>query len=66
MDRFAAATMVTATAFETLKLDAHGMRPVRFLDGCVLFRDVMSYSDASGMVCVRVKVSQNSESDAST
>ena len=40
-----------------IKLDAHGMRPVGFLGACVWFRDVMSFSDASGMVCVRVKVS---------
>jgi len=29
------------------------------------FRDVKSFSDASGMVYVRVEVSQSSESDAS-
>jgi len=28
--------------------------PVRFLSVCVWFRDVTSFSDASGMVCVRV------------
>jgi len=31
------------------------MRPVRFLDACVWFRDVTSFSDASGMVCIRVE-----------
>ena len=41
------------------------MRPVRFSGACVGFRDVTSFSDASGMVCVRVKVSQSSESDTS-
>jgi len=30
----------------------HG--PVRFSGACVWFRDVTSFSDASGMVCVRV------------
>jgi len=37
-----------------VKLDAHGMRPMRFLSACVWFHDVTSFSDASGMVCVRV------------
>jgi len=37
-----------------LKLDVHSMRPLRFLSACVWFRDVTSFSDASGMVCVRV------------
>jgi len=37
-----------------VKLYAHGMRPVRFLSACVWFRDVTSFSDASGMVCVWV------------
>jgi len=41
------------------------MRFVRFLGACVCFCDVTSFSDASGMVCVRVKVSQTSESEAS-
>ena len=41
------------------------MRPVRFLGACVWFRDVTSFFDASGMVYVRVKVSQSSESKAS-
>jgi len=40
---------------EGIKLDAHGMRPMRFLSACVWFRDVTSFSDASGMVCIRVK-----------
>jgi len=40
----------------SIKLNEHGMRPVRFLGACVWFRDVTSFSDASGMVCVRVKV----------
>ena len=39
----------------TLKLYAHGMRPVRFLSACVWFRDITSFSGASGMVCVRVE-----------
>jgi len=39
----------------TLKLYAHVMRPVRFLVACVWFRDVTSFSDASGMVCVRIE-----------
>ena len=39
----------------TLKLCAHGMLPMRFLSACVWFRDVTSFSDASGMVCVRVE-----------
>jgi len=36
------------------KLDAHGMRPMRFLSACGWFRDVTSFFDASGMVCGRV------------
>jgi len=28
---------------DKLKLDAHGMRPVRFLGACVCFRDVTSF-----------------------
>jgi len=32
-----------------IKLYAHGMRPVRFFGACVWFRDVTSFSDASGM-----------------
>jgi len=39
----------------TLKLYAHSMRPVRFLSVCVWFRDVTSFFDASGIVCVRVE-----------
>jgi len=31
------------------------MRPVRFLSACVWFRDVTSFSDAPGMVCVRAE-----------
>jgi len=31
------------------------MRPVRFWGACVWFCDVTSFSDASGMVCVRVE-----------
>jgi len=42
------------------------MRPVRLLGAAVSFRDVASFSDASGMVCVRVEVSQSSEPDVST
>jgi len=37
-----------------VKLDEHGMGPMGFLSACVWFRDVTSFSDASGMVCVRV------------
>jgi len=37
-----------------VKLDAHGMRPMCFLSACIWFRDVTSFSDVSGMVCVRV------------
>jgi len=36
-----------------LKLDAHGRRPMRFLSACVWFRDVTSFSDASGVVCIQ-------------
>jgi len=39
----------------SLKLYAHGLCPLRFLGACVWFRDVTSFSDASGMVCVRVE-----------
>jgi len=39
---------------DLLKLDAHGVRTVRFLSACVWFRNVTSFSDASGMVYVRV------------
>jgi len=49
-----------------LKLYAHGMRPVHLLGACVWFRDITSFSDASGIVCVQVEVSQSCESDAST
>jgi len=49
----------------SIKLDAHSMRPVHFLSACVWFCDIMFFSDASGMVCVRAKVSESSESDAS-
>ena len=41
--------------FATAKLYAHGMRPLRFSGACVLFRDVTSFFDASGKVCVRVE-----------
>jgi len=37
-----------------ITLYPHGMRPVRFLSASVWFRDVMSFSDVSGVVCVRV------------
>jgi len=37
-----------------VKLYAHGILPVRFLSACVWFRDVTSFSDASGIVSVRV------------
>jgi len=49
----------TCTVFclTTLKLYAHGMCPVRFLGAWVWFRDVTSFSDVSGLVCVRVEVS---------
>jgi len=40
---------------QSIKLDAHGMRPKRFLSACAWFRDVTSFSDVSGMVCVRVE-----------
>jgi len=40
---------------QLLKLYAHGMRLVRCLGACVWFCDVTSFSDASGMVCVRVE-----------
>jgi len=38
-----------------VKLDSHDMRPLRFLSARVWFRDVKFFSDASGMVCVRVR-----------
>jgi len=38
----------------SIKLYAHGMRPLRFLGACVWFHDVTSFSNASGMVCIRV------------
>jgi len=45
---------VEAVGHQWLKLDAHAMCPVRFFSACVWFRDVTSFSDAPGMVCVRV------------
>jgi len=48
----------------TLKLYAHGMRPMRFLSECVWFRDVTSFSDSSGMVCVRELTHQTQCSDS--
>ena len=38
-----------------LKVNAHGMRPVRFLSACVWLRDATSFSDAFGMICVRTE-----------
>jgi len=35
--------------------NAHGMCHVRFLGSCVWFCDVMSFFDASGMVCIQVE-----------
>jgi len=46
---------VTLWWFMWLKLYAHGMRPIRFLSASVLFRDVTSFSDAFGTVCIRVE-----------
>jgi len=34
-----------------VKLDAHDMCPTHFLSTCVRFRDVTSFTDATGMVC---------------
>jgi len=44
-----------------VKLYAHGMRPVRFLSACLWFRDVKSFSDAFGKVCVRRSSRSESE-----
>ena len=46
---------IDKVAVTHLWLYAHDMCPVRFLSACVWFRDVTSFSDASGMACVRVE-----------
>jgi len=52
---YAADSLMTEARCHCLKLYSHAMRPLRFSGACVWFRDVTSFFDASGMVCVRVE-----------
>jgi len=40
----------------SIKMDAHGMRPMRFLSARVWFPDVTCFFDTSGMVCSRAGI----------